>query len=100
MARSHDQIAHDKGSVMNKKHKSVFIMMIAHMQPVISKICGGQTFGSWGKRDRLCCRMLGQTSPVLKWFYYQHYATLGVHYNINDYIMFQLVLKLWNPYVN
>jgi hypothetical protein len=40
--------------------------------------------------------MLGLTSPVLQWFYFQQYASVGVHYNNNDYIMFQHVLKLWN----
>ena len=43
MATSHDQIVHDKGFVMNKKkkkHKSIFMMMIAYMQPLISMMCG------------------------------------------------------------
>lgn len=49
MATSHDQVVHDKGFVMNKKHKSIFIMMIAHMQPLISMMCGGRHLGAWGK---------------------------------------------------
>jgi len=40
MATSHNEILHDNGFVMKIKHKSIFIMMIAHMQPLISMMCG------------------------------------------------------------
>jgi len=62
MATSHDQIVYDKPFVMNKKHKSIFIMMIAHMQPLISMMCGADIW-EHGEKGQTMLQNVGAHIP-------------------------------------
>jgi len=61
MATSHNQMVHDKQFVMNKKHKSMFIM-IAHMQPLISMMCGANIW-EHGEKGQTVLQKVGADIP-------------------------------------